>query len=80
MESISQNQNQFWFLSTLPYNFENVFNMVTGCKLDISLLFSFLSSTGKTDVTLENPGETVFSARVQSLNQKRSKKISYNFF
>ena len=60
MESISQNQNQFWFLSTLPYNFENVFNMVTGCKLDISLLFSFLSSTGKTDVTLENSGKTVF--------------------
>ena len=80
MESISQNQNKFWFLSTLPYNFGNVFNMVTGCKLDISLLFSFLSSTGKTDVTLENSGETVFSARVQSLNQKRSKKISYNFF
>ena len=34
--------------------------MVTGCKLDILLLFRFLSSRGKTDVTLENSGKTVF--------------------
>ena len=42
------------------YNFENLFNIVTGCKGDISLWFSLLSSRGKTIVTVKNSGKTLF--------------------
>ena len=47
------------------YNFENLLNMVTSCKVNVSLWFSLLSSRGKTNVTVKNSGKTLFYAGVQ---------------